>query len=149
MAFRFRYDSLLEYREKLLEREQYELAKIAEEARKIERECARLEMERFKCAEFFSAKQIAGMSPEECKLFSESLEALEHRLLEERARLKKALEKLEEQRQKLVEMNKKVEMLRVLKAEQEEEYRREVSKLDQKTSDELMVLKWGKSSDEI
>jgi flagellar export protein FliJ len=148
MAFRFQYDHLLEYREKLLEREQYELAKIAREARIIEQECARLEMERFKCAEFLYVKQVEGMSPEECKLFSENIEALEHRLLEERAKLEKILERLEEQRQKLIEMNKKVEMLRVLREEQQEEYRKQESKLTQKISDELTVLNWGRNLDE-
>lgn len=149
MAFRFRYDRLLEFREKLLEHEQYELAKITQEARSIEQECIRLNMEKIKCAEAFSAKQVEGISPEECRLFSENIEALEHRLLNEQMKLRRVIEKLEEQRRKLVEMRKKVEMLRVLKEHEEEEYRKEESKLSQKVSDELTVINWRRNLDEI
>lgn len=149
MAFKFRYDQLLEFREKLLEREQYELAKMTQEAKNIERECARLRMEKFKCAEAFSARQVEGISPDECRLFSENLEALEQRLLKEQARLEKVLEQLEEQRKKLIEMKKKVEMLKVLKENEEKKYRKEESKLSQKITDELTLITWGRNLDEV
>jgi flagellar export protein FliJ len=148
MAFKFRYDHLLEYREKLLEQEQHKLAQIALEAKQVERECLRLETERFKWAEIFSVKQSDGMSPEECRLFSQNLEALEHRLLEEQMKLQKIMEKLEDQRQKLIEAKKKVEMLKVLKYQEEETYKKEEAKLAQKTNDEMVVLTWGRNSDE-
>ncbi|MEJ5299817.1 MAG: flagellar export protein FliJ [Thermodesulforhabdaceae bacterium] len=149
MAFKFRYDGLLEYREKLLEREQYELAKIAQEASSIEKECLRLEMERFKWSEIFSAKQSEGISPEECRLFSENLEALERRLLAEQAKLRDVMKRLEQQREKLIEMKKKVEMLKALKEQEEERYRKEETKLAQKASDEMVVLNWGKDSNDV
>ncbi|MCX7822918.1 MAG: flagellar export protein FliJ [Syntrophobacterales bacterium] len=149
MAFKFRYDNLLEYREKLLEQEQGELARMTQEAKAIEKEYLRLQTERFKYAEAFSMKQVEGISPEECKLFSENLEALEQRLLEEQMRLKKAMERLEEQRNKLIEMKKKVEMLKVLKEQEEKRYKKEESKQLQKTSDEFTVINWGRNFDEI
>jgi flagellar export protein FliJ len=148
MAFKFRYDHLLEYREKLLEQEQHKLAQIALEAKKVEKECLRLETERFKWAEIFSVKQSEGMSPEECQLFYQNLEALEHRLLEEQMKLQKIMEKLEDQRQKLIEAKKKVEMLKVLKHQEEEMYKKEEAKLAQKTNDEMVILTWGRNSDE-
>jgi len=148
MAFKFRYDYLLEYREKLLEQEQHKLAQIATEARQVEKECLRLETERFKWAEILSVKQTEGMSPEECRLFYQNLEALEQRLLEEQMKLQKIMEKLEEQRQKLLEAKKKVEMLKVLKHQEEERYKKEEAKLAQKISDEMVVLTWGRDSDE-
>jgi flagellar export protein FliJ len=58
------------------------------------------------------------------------------------------MEKLEDQRQKLIEAKKKVEMLKVLKHQEEEMYKKEEAKLAQKTNDEMVILTWGRNSDE-
>ncbi len=139
MAFRFKFDSLLTYRNHVFQKEQQEFVNKLKTAKDVEREYERIKMEKSILSRMIELRGQEGVKVEEYSLLCETLEALEQRLVEYEKKLKKALRELEDQRERLIKAKKEVEILEIIKEQEEKEYKKRESKKEQKIIDEICL----------
>jgi flagellar FliJ protein len=139
VAFKFRLQKLLEYREEEKKMAQEELARRQRELLEIEAELEKLRREELRTLELRRAEQSK-------KLDIFTLTAIEsyHLFLQERLRSKQqellqSREQVEEQRQAVVESWKKCEMLERLKEKRREGYLQEEKSREQRLNDEISL----------
>ncbi len=149
MAFHFRFEQLMKYRKHQMEREEYEHGRILKQVKDLERKYAEIEQQKSLCEELLNEKQVQGIQAHEYLLLVENIQGLEHKLLEVKNQLSKALKELELQREKLLEAKKKVETLETLKSYEFENYKSEERKKERKFIDDLVVMQTSGNSYEI
>ncbi|SFM47700.1 flagellar export protein FliJ [Thermodesulforhabdus norvegica] len=141
MAFRFRFEQLLHYRRHLLERVEQDFGRALEKVRKVQSEVDRIESQKKLCQDLLYEKQCEGLPAVEHELLVKNLYGLELKARQTRKRLEEAIKEMEEQRERLIEAKKRLEMLEILKRQEVQEYRRDQTKKEQKLADEIAVQK--------
>ncbi len=132
--FSFSLDTVLNYKEQVLDGLKAEHMKILVRVRKCEEELDTLEQTYHRGAEEFDQKKKVGMGVQEMYIYDNFLQGIQKQIeikLEEFAQLKK---KEEVQRAKVVEAKKECSSIQKLKEKQAEAYR----KLEQKETEQMI-----------
>lgn len=137
MAFRFRFEQLLQYRRHVLERIEYDFGKAAEKFMKVQGEFDQIEKQKRLCEDLLHKKWCEGMGAEEHELLVKNLYGLELKAKQVRKRLEEAKKEMEEQRERLIEAKKRLEMLEILKRQESQEYKKDQLRKEQKFADEI------------
>ncbi len=136
--FQFSLDSILGYRQQVLESRQNEYAKALAQLREQQ---ARVDdaKERYRRTNQQFREQAAnGITAADALGFENGLRALEHEIARETRRLEELRQKAEEKRALVVEAHKDATMLERLKDKQLDAYQKDLQKNDERFIDELI-----------
>ena len=139
--FKFRLEPVLRYREHLAEQAQLEVAKIRSDILACEDRIAHLEQSYAHTAEELDQKVGAGIDAKQYKQFNQFLERIELSIESENMQRRELLKRLEEKQKELKQRTTDKKALERLKNRRREEYYREMLKLDQKESDDRVILR--------
>ncbi|HIJ55063.1 MAG TPA: flagellar export protein FliJ [Deltaproteobacteria bacterium] len=139
--FKFRLESLLRYREHLAEQTQLEVARIRSDILVCEDRIARLEMSYAHTAEELDQKMGSGIDVKQYKQFTHFLAGIESNIESENMQRRELLKRLEEKQKELKQRTTDKKTLENLKNQRREDYYQKMLKLDQKESDEMVILR--------
>jgi flagellar export protein FliJ len=136
-AFRFRFASVLRFRERIKEDRRWELHSLERTRQELEAEIAELEKRLRGEADALVREQGQLFSPIDLKLRADYSHQLAAVVKSKRALLAIVREKLAEKRRELIESDREVKTLEQLRRKSEEKFRQEQAKEEQKLSDEV------------
>jgi len=139
--FSFRLDSILNYRNYLEKRARRNLANAINEYIGWEREIERLSKKRIEIAGKCSDEGLRGMDVPKYHMYRSFLQRVSDDLERANMSLKKAEEKIEEKKAALKDKSIKKKTLETLKDLQRKRYMRRLETEEQKTIDELVIMK--------
>ncbi|MCD6264808.1 MAG: flagellar export protein FliJ [Deltaproteobacteria bacterium] len=139
--FSFRLDSILNYRNYLEKRARRNLANAISEYIGWEREIERLSKKRIEIAGKCSDEGLRGMDVPKYHMYRSFLQRVSDDLERANMSLKKAEEKIEEKKSALKDKSIKKKTLETLKDLQRKRYMRRLETEEQKTIDELVIMK--------
>jgi len=139
--FSFRLDSILNYRNYLEKRARRNLANAINEYIGWEREIERLSKKRIEIAGKCSDEGLRGMDVSKYHMYRSFLQRVGDDLERANMSLKKAEEKIEEKKAALKDKSIKKKTLETLKDLQRKRYMRRLETEEQKTIDELVIMK--------
>jgi len=139
--FSFRLDSILNYRNYLEKRARRNLANAISEYIGWEREIERLSKKRIEIAGKCSDEGLRGMDVPKYHMYRSFLQRVSDDLERANMSLKKAEEKIEEKKAALKDKSIKKKTLETLKDLQRKRYMRRLETEEQKTIDELVIMK--------
>lgn len=132
--FFFSLNTVLNYKEQVLESFRGEHAAALLRVRTCEKEIERLEQQHKECVEEFETRKKNGISISRMKTYEGYLESLGVRILKEQERLAVLKEEEMKKRSQMIEAKKEFTSIQKLKEKKKEEYR----KLEQK-EDEILI----------
>lgn len=139
--FKFRLNSLKKHREFLLTEAQTALGAALSDMMRIEAEIKQLDETIERQCELFEQEQKNGIRAPRYFYFKNHLALLERELLLAYKKLQKALRKVEERRQAMIECDKSVKTLESIETRDRELYRLIESRKEQKRLDDSAVLR--------
>lgn len=139
MAFKFRLQKLLDYQEEEKKKAQEELARRQRELLEIQEELEKLRLEEQRTLEYFRAEQREKLDVFTLTAIESYRLFLQERLRRTQQELMQSRKLVEEQRQVLVEIWKKCEMLERLKEKNLESYLLEEKSREQRLNDEISL----------
>ncbi len=139
--FYFALDTVLSYKEQVLEHLLEEHARIMAEIVACEKGIESLEREEDECIGTFEKKKAAGIGINEMQTFDRFLTSLRRKIEREKERLAKIRIREEKKREEVVEARKEKESITKLKEKKRAEYDREVQKEDERFIDEFVSNK--------
>ncbi len=139
--FFFPLDTVLRYKEQILENLRGEHARILIKIRQCEDEIEALEDERLMCVKELSENRIKGMAINDIRTYENYLEALRLKILAKRRELADLQEEEEKKREEVVEAKKETSTIEKLKERKKEEYDREVQKQEEQLIEEFVSTK--------
>lgn len=139
--FFFSLDTVLNYKEQVLESLKGEHARIIAKVRDCEREIEELETERYTCGRTLDAGRFRGMSIREIRSYSDYLDALGKRIKKKEQRLAELQEEEERKREEVVEAKKETSSIEKLKEHKLEEYNKQVQKQEEQFIEEFVSTK--------
>lgn len=144
--FKFSLSHMMDYRNRILDEEQGSLQKIKGEYDRIQQQIDYMT----KMFDVVSSKvnevQRQGTTMGELQILLTQLGSIRVQLKELDAAQKETAERLERQREVVIEANKEVSKLEKLQDKQYESYRRKVEKADEQRIEELVTVNLGRQS---
>ena len=129
--FYFALDTVLNYKEQVLENLQAEHAQIIAERVECERGIEALEQEQRECMAQMEEKKIFGISITDMQTYDRFLTSLRKKIERERERLAEILLREERKRGQVVEARKETASITKLKDKKRAQYDKEVQKADE------------------
>lgn len=139
--FYFTLDTVLNYKEQVLENLQGEHARIIAERVECERGIEALEQEQQDCIDELEKKKLQGLSITDMQTYDRFLTSLRKKIERERERLKEILLREERKREEVVEARKETASITKLKEKKRAQYDKEVQKADEQFIDEFVSNK--------
>lgn len=139
--FYFALDTVLSYKEQVLENLQNEHAKIMAEIVACERGIERLEGEQRECMDAFEEKKLQGIEINEMQVFDRFLISLRKKIEREKLRLAEIRVREERKREEVVEAKKETSSITKLKEKKLDQYNKEVQKEEEHFIDEFVSNK--------
>lgn len=139
--FYFTLDTVLNYKEQVLENLQGEHARIIAERVECERGIEALEQEQQDCIDELEEKKLQGLSITDMQTYDRFLTSLRKKIERERERLKEILLREERKREEVVEARKETASITKLKEKKRAQYDKEVQKADEQFIDEFVSNK--------
>ena len=139
--FYFALDTVLKYKEQVLENLQGEHAQIIAERVECERGIEALEQEQQDCIEELEKKKLRGFSITDMQTYDRFLTSLRKKIESERERLAEILVREERKREEVVEARKETASITKLKEKKRAQYDKEVQKADEQFIDEFVSNK--------
>lgn len=132
--FFFPLNTVLNYKEQVLESLRGEHARILMKVRDCEKEIEKLEKRHRDCVKEFEEKKKAGIAISEIKTYEGYLESLSVQILREQEKLARLREEEEKKRNEVIEAKKESTSIQKLKEKKQREYR-----LQEQKENELLV----------
>ncbi len=139
--FYFTLDTVLNYKEQVLENLQGEHARIIAERVECERGIEALEQEQQDCIDMLERKKLQGVSITDMQTYDRFLTSLRKKIESERERLAEILVREERKREEVVEARKETASITKLKEKKRAQYDKEVQKADEQFIDEFVSNK--------
>lgn len=139
--FYFALDTVLNYKEQVLENLQGEHARIIAERMECERGIEALEQEQQDWIEELERKKLQGLSIIDMQTYDRFLTSLRKKIERERERLAEILIREERKREEVVEARKETASITKLKEKKRVQYDKEVQKADEQFIDEFVSNK--------
>ena len=139
--FYFALDTVLNYKEQVLENLQTEHAQIIAERVECERGIEALEQEQQECMAELEEKKSFGISITDMQTYDRFLTSLRKKIERERERLAEILQREERKREQVVEARKETASITKLKDKKRAQYDKEVQKADEQFIDEFVSNK--------
>lgn len=139
--FYFTLDTVLNYKEQVLENLQGEHARIIAERVECERGIEALEQEQQDCIDVLEQKKLQGLSITDMQTYDRFLTSLRKKIERERERLAEILVREERKREEVVEARKETASITKLKEKKRAQYDKEVQKADEQFIDEFVSNK--------
>lgn len=139
--FYFALDTVLNYKEQVLENLQAEHAQIIAERVECERGIEALEQEQQECMAELEEKKSFGISITDMQTYDRFLTSLRKKIERERERLAEILQREERKREQVVEARKETASITKLKDKKRAKYDKEVQKADEQFIDEFVSNK--------
>jgi len=144
-TFKFRLQTVLEYKQKREEEETRELGRLLEILANEERELASLKRFRLKRQQEMAEKSARGkLNVEELKMYHEQQRKLARDIAAAEIKVQQAQADVEIQRKKLMEARKEVKTYEKLKEKHHANYLTEVNLEEQKLIDEVASTKYNR-----
>jgi flagellar FliJ protein len=141
MRFHFPLQTLLNWKRNLEEHSQMKLAEMAARLRAQEEEIEKLTLKRLGYEQKLKEKFQGGIRAGEYTLYRQFGEDSRRELFSQEDRRRKIQQEMEREREKLVSLTKEKKILEKLKEKQFRKFKYEADKADQKTVDEVTILK--------
>lgn len=142
--FKFKLQSVLEYRVNVEEKIQGEFSEVKRRLEEQKGILKALVSERENIVNDLRNMQQAPMRADDIAAMFAYVETLRHKEKDQKIVIHQAKEKVEAKRKELVEAVKNRKVMENLKTKHEETYKKEINDLEQKNSDEMAVLKFGR-----
>lgn len=139
--FYFALDTVLSYKEQVLEDLQNQHAQIIAERIACERVIEGLEQEQQECMNAMEEKKLTGISINDMQTYDRFLTSLRRKIEQERQRLKEILIREERKREEVVEARKETASITKLKEKKRAQYDKEVQKEEEQFIDEFVSNK--------
>lgn len=139
--FFFALDTVLSYKEQVLDGLKGEHARILAKVRECERVIASMEEEHLRCTKEFQRNKIKGMRINEIHTYENYLDALRIKIRRKQEELLKLQEQEEAKRNEVVEAKKETSSIDKLKEHKREEYEKEVQKEEERFIEEFVATK--------
>ena len=139
--FFFALETVLSYKEQVLDGLKGEHARILAKVRECERALEALEEERCLCASEFQEHRIEGMTIGEAHAYEGYLDSLRIRIYMKQQQLAKLREQEEAKRSEVVEAKKETSSIDKLKEKKRAEYDKAVQKEDENFIEEFVTTK--------
>ena len=139
--FYFALDTVLNYKEQVLEDLQNQHAQIIAERTACERVIEGLEQEQQECMAELEEKKSFGISITDMQTYDRFLTSLRKKIERERERLAEILQREERKREQVVEARKETASITKLKDKKRAQYDKEVQKADEQFIDEFVSNK--------
>lgn len=139
--FFFALDTVLGYKEQVLDSLKVEHARILARVRDCEKAIERLELEHRQCTAEFQKNRMDGMKINEIHTYENYLDALRLKIRRKQEQLEELKKKEEEKRNEVVEAKKETSTIDKLKEKKKEEYDKEVQKQEEQFIEEFVTTK--------
>ncbi len=139
--FFFSLDTVLRYKEQILDNLKGEHARILQKIRMCEQEIEALEQERMDCAREFGRKRERGMAINDIRTYENYLESLRLKIIQKKNLLERLLEEEEKKREQVVEAKKETASIEKLRERKLMEYDKQVQKEEERFIEEFVVTK--------
>lgn len=139
--FYFALDTVLNYKEQVLENLQNEHARIIAERVECERGIDALEQEQQDCMDELEEKKLTGMSINDMQTYDRFITSLRRKIARERDRLAEIMMREERKREEVVEARKETASITKLKEKKRAQYDKEVQKEEEQFIDEFVSNK--------
>ena len=139
--FYFALDTVLNYKEQVLENLQGQHARIIAERVECERGIEDLEQEQQECMDELEEKKLQGIGIIDMQTYDRFLTSLRRKIERERQRLAEILIREERKREEVVEARKETASITKLKEKKRAQYDKEVQKADEQFIDEFVSNK--------
>ncbi len=139
--FFFALDTVLNYKEQVLDGLKAEHARILAKVRECEQAIERLEEEHRVCTRELREHKMEGMTIREIHGYENYLEALNIKIRIKQEQLKKLMEQEEAKRNEVVEAKKETSSIDKLKEKKKAEYDKAVQKEEEKFIEEFVATK--------
>lgn len=144
--FKFSLSHMMDYRNRILDEEQGSLQKIKGEYDRIQQQIDYMTKMFDEVSSKVNEAQRQGTTMGELQILLTQLGSIRVQLKELDAAQKETAERLERQREVVIEANKEVSKLEKLQDKQYESYRRKVEKADEQRIEELVTVNLGRQS---
>ena len=144
MAYKFRLESVLNYRRNLEEVAQQKLAREQVLLEGYQEQSARLEAELVQLVEDLEQRKQRPMAAPLYSLYMQAIDRKERAIVRQRQVVAAQAKVVERARQHLVERVKDRKVMEKARERDQEKYLRDVLQQEQKTSDEQMVLRFNR-----
>ncbi len=149
-TFKFRLQTVLEYKQKREEEEQRELARLKEVLAKEQRKLYTLKhLQETRRDELSKKSERGRLNVEELKMYHEQQKKLAREISAQQIRVQQAEGDVEIQRQKLLEATKEKKTYEKLKEKHLEVYQNEVNEEERKLLDEIATTKFDRVGDKF
>ena len=139
--FYFALDTVLSYKEQVLENLQNEHARIMAEIVACEKGIERLEGEQRECMDSFEEKKLQGIGINEMQVFDRFLISLRKKIEREKLRLAEIRVREERKREEVIEARKETASITKLKEKKLDQYNKEVQKEEELFIEEFVSNK--------
>lgn len=139
--FFFSLDTVLRYKEQILDNLKGEHARILQKIRMCEQEIEALERERMDCARELGRKRERGMAINDIRTYENYLESLRLKIIQKKNLLERLLEEEEKKREQVVEAKKETASIEKLRERKLMEYDKQVQKEEERFIEEFVVTK--------
>ena len=139
--FFFSLDTVLSYKEQVLDGLKAEHARILQKVRECEHAIEQLEQEQLRCAQEFRDNRFSGMKISDIHTYENYLEALGIKIRRKYEELEKLKEKEEAKRSEVVEAKKETSSIDKLKEKKFKEYEKAVQKEEEQFIDEFVTTR--------
>ena len=139
--FFFPLDTVLSYKEQVLDGLKAEHAKILAKVRECERAIEELEQLHYECTDEFRKNKMNGIKISEIHTYENYLDALRLKIKRKRELLAKLQEQEEAKRNEVVEAKKETSSIDKLKERKRFEYDKEVLKQDERLIEEFVTTR--------
>ena len=139
--FYFALDTVLNYKEQVLENLQGQHARIIAERVECERGIEALEQEQQECMDELEEKKLQGIGIIDMQTYDRFLTSLRRKIERERQRLAEILIREERKREEVGEARKETASITKLKEKKRAQYDKEVQKADEQFIDEFVSNK--------
>ncbi|MEZ3488059.1 MAG: flagellar export protein FliJ [Lachnospiraceae bacterium] len=139
--FFFSLDTVLSYKEQVLDGLKAEHARILQKVRECEHAIEQLEQEHLRCAQEFRDNRFSGMKISDIHTYENYLEALGIKIRRKYEELEKLKEKEEAKRSEVVEAKKETSSIDKLKEKKFKEYEKAVQKEEEQFIDEFVTTR--------
>ncbi len=139
--FFFSLNTVLSYKEQVLESLRQEHVQSLLKVRACEDEIEKLEQQHRACVEEFEAKKRAGIPIVKMKVYENHLEGLGVRILEKQMQLEKLKEDELRKRNKMIEAKKESTTIQKLKEKKQQEYQKQEQKAQEILVEEFVSAK--------
>lgn len=144
--FKFSLSHMMDYRNRILDEEQGSLQKIKGEYDRIQQQIDYMTKMFDEVSSKVNEAQRQGTTMGELQILLTQLGSIRVQLKELDAAQKETAERLERQREVVIEANKEVSKLEKLQDKQYESYRQKVEKADEQRIEELVTVNLGRQS---